>query len=195
MRLIFLMVVATLATAPAAGQSAPPSSPGATARQSAAGDQDVDKAGPVSLDRIREGLARSSFKPLDLRIADNDVQVDYKIGIQQALPIERFFSPEDFKAGPVPFGGVYAHEMQRVMNNPNRNPLAQPYAGFTGGEFAQVAATSVLFDLVAKYLTRGLGEFARASEERAAREEVARAIREYCAAQPGGGAHIEICTR
>jgi hypothetical protein len=149
----------------------------------------------VSLDRIRDGLSRATLKPLDLTAAA-EIQPDYRVNIQQQLPIDRFFRPEDFKAGPVPAGGVYGYELQRVMTGtPNRNPGAQPYAGFTQGELVQVAGTSILFDLIAKYLTRGIGSSLRSYNENQAREEVTTAIREYCAAQPRGGDGITICER
>jgi hypothetical protein len=187
MRLILLAVAATLLAGPRPAQGGQPSSPGAT--------PPPQTTTPVSLERIREGLARSVLKPIDLKAAAN-VQPDFKVVIERQLPIERFFRPEDFKGGPVPGGGLYGYELQRAMaGNPNRNPLAQPFAGFTGAEFAQVAATSVLFDVLARFLTRGMANLDRASDEQAARAEVERAIREYCAAQPGGGSHIEICTR
>lgn len=187
MRLFFLTVAATLLTWPVHAHGGQPSSAGAT--------QTPASTTPVSLERIREGLARSTLKPIDLKAAA-DVKPDFRLEIEKMLPIERFFRPEDFRGGPVPGGGLYGYEMQRVMTgNPNRNPLAQPYAGFTGGEFAQVAATSVLFDVLARFLTRGMTNLNRSSDEHAAREEVERAIKEYCAAQPGGGSHIEICTR
>jgi hypothetical protein len=39
-----------------------------------------------------------------------------------------------------------------------------------------------------------VNEAERASAERSAREEVTRAIAEYCAAQPNRGAGIQICS-
>ncbi len=175
-----------------AGQDARPSSaPSTPAGTASSGGSAI----PTSLDRIRDGLSRATLKPLNLMTA-GEIQPDYKVNIQQQLPIERFFRPEDFKAGPVPGGGVYGYELQRVMTgNPNRNPGAQPYAGFTHGELAQVAGTSILFDLISKYLTRGIGSSLRSYQEGQAREEVTTAIREYCAAQPQGGDGITICTR
>ncbi len=185
-----LALLATLATGRVQAQGAQPSSTASTPAGTASSD---GTAIPVSLDRIRDGLSR--LKPLNLNAA-SEIQPDYKIAIQQQLPMDRFFRPEDFKAGPVPGGGVYGYEMQRVMaGNPNRNPLAQPYAGFTHGELVQVAGTSILFDLIAKYLTRGIGNSLRSSQEGQAREEVTTAIREYCAAQPRGGDGITICAR
>jgi len=191
MRLILLMVAALLTTGTVEAQDARPSSSGSTAAAQASSGG----AGPVSLDRIRDGLSRSTLTPLDLTAA-GEIEADYRVDIQQQLPIGRFFRPEDFKPGPVPFGGVYHSDLQRVMTgNPNRNPLAQPYMGFTQGELIQVAGTSILFDLISKYLTRGIGSALRSHSEGQAREEVTTAIREYCAAQPDGGAGITICER
>ena len=189
------MVVTLLAGMPAGlaqAQGTPPSSAASTATGTASS---ADNVVPVSLERIRDGLSRATLKPLNLNAA-SEIQPDYRIAIQQQLPLDRFFRPEDFKAGPVPGGGVYGYELQRVMTgNPNRNPLAQPYAGFTHGELLQVAGTSILFDLIAKYLTRGVAGSLRSSQEGQAREEVTTAIREYCAAQPRGGDGITICAR
>src|SRR5688572_9062450 len=99
MRFILLMVAALLTTATVEAQDARPSSSGSTAAAQASSSG----AGPVSLDRIRDGLSRSTLKPLDLT-AGGEIEADYRVDIQQQLPIGRFFRPEDFKPGPVPFG-------------------------------------------------------------------------------------------
>jgi hypothetical protein len=191
MRFILLVVAALLVAASARAQDVRPSS----AAPTDAGQASSTGAGPVSLDRIRDRLSRATLKPLDLTAA-SAIQPDYRVNIQQQLPMDRFFRPEDFKGGPVPAGGARGWEMQRVMTgNPNRNPGAQPYAGFTHGELVQVAGTSILFDLISKYLTRGIGNSLRSYNENQAQEEVTTAIREYCASQPRGGDGITICER
>jgi hypothetical protein len=77
------------------------------------------------------------------------------------------------------------------------NPLAQPWSAFSQPELARVATLSFIETLIAKYLARRMFSAVtaaeRASAEQSAREEVARAIAEYCAAQPNRGAGIQIC--
>jgi hypothetical protein len=69
----------------------------------------------------------------------------------------------------------------------------QPYAAFTPGEMIQVSLTSIVENYLAKKVISGIVSARRSSAEQAAREDVRRAIEEYCAAQPHGGAGIRIC--
>ena len=94
-------------------------------------------------------------------------------------------------------GGLYGYEQQRIMFPSVDNPLAQPWSAFSQPELARVAAYSIIETLISKYLAKrmlsAVTAAERASAEQAAREEVARAIAEYCAAQPNRGAGIQIC--
>jgi hypothetical protein len=56
---------------------------------------------------------------------------------------------------------------------------------------------AVGFDLlsVVRYVARGVSDAKRGHDERVAREDVQRAVAEYCAGQPDGGADIQICSR
>jgi hypothetical protein len=52
------------------------------------------------------------------------------------------------------------------------------------------------FDLmsVVRYVAKGVSDAKRSHDERVAREDVQRAIADYCAAQPDVGAHVQICS-
>ena len=55
---------------------------------------------------------------------------------------------------------------------------------------------AVGFDLlsVVRYVGKGVADAKRGHDERLARDEVQRAITEYCAAQPNAGAAIHVCS-
>jgi hypothetical protein len=74
------------------------------------------------------------------------------------------------------------------------NPLVQPYAAFGQGELLTVAAESLVGQCLARKALGAIGSAVRAHAESAAREEVRHAIRDYCAAQPNGGAGMAICS-
>jgi hypothetical protein len=69
----------------------------------------------------------------------------------------------------------------------------EPYAVFSGPELITLA----LEGLARKYLggraLEAVTDLERKRAEAAAREEVTRTIRQYCAAQPGFGTGIVIC--
>ena len=182
MPLIPLLLAALLAAEPGAGQASPP--------------QDAPLNLPVSLDRIRAGLEETPTTPTLRGL--NEVPT-YKVEIHAQKPS---FTLDDliktlapgFKAGPVPAGGVYAYELNRVTNDPVSHPLTQPYAAFGQPELLTV----LIENLAAKYLAgKALGAISsaeRAHAEAQARDEVHRAVAEYCAAQPDGGRGIDICS-
>ncbi len=182
MPLIPLLLAAMLS---ASGPGAPPS---------AAQDAPFDL--PVSLDRIRAGLESTTATP---QLRGLDEVPSFKVEIhEKAQPFTldeliKSLAP-GFKAGPVPAGGVYAYELNRVTNNPVSNPLTQPYAAFSQPELLTV----LIENLAGKYLAgKALGAVSaaeRAHAETQARDEVHRAVAEYCAAQPSGGRGIDICT-
>ena len=184
MRLIPLLLVATLAASPAFGDPPQSSSP-----------QDSSSSGlnlPVSLDKIKEGLAQPPATPL---IGLHEIP-NFKVEIheRQKFTLEELVKSMDFKAGPVPAGGVYASEVQRQFWRTSDSPLAQPYAAFNQPQLL----TILIENLVGKYLAgralNAVSSAERARAEAAARDEVRHAVTEYCAAQPYGGKGIEICT-
>jgi hypothetical protein len=198
MRLIAVLFAAIVAAAPpVTAQPAQPSSkpdgPSA-ARDGASGSPAADQESslPVSLDKIRDALQNP---PVQLLRGLNEVPV-FKVEIheRQKVTLEDLIKSLDFKSGPVPAGGLYGFEQQRQLWNPTDRPLQQPYAAFSQTELL----TILVENLMGKYLIgKAVGALTTAERnqaEAAAREEVQRAIAEYCAAQPDNGAGIHICT-
>jgi hypothetical protein len=179
MRLKIMVFAALLAASPAAAQSAAP--PSAAVSQSDSQDGPSLNL-PVSLDHIREGLAR----PPALRGLDR--KPDFSVIIEEQQRLEELFRALEFKMGPAPPGGLYAYEQQRLLFNPTNEPLVQPFAAFTGGQLITLA----IENLARRYLTDRITGASRARAERAVREEVRRSIAEFCAKQPDRG-RIEIC--
>jgi len=130
---------------------------------------------PVSLDRIRDGLAFREPSILDAL----DRQANFRVEVKQQRPNPNFmemFAPGSFDGGPVPPGGLYAYEQQRMLF-PNSTP-----AIFTIDTLPAFRA-----------LVNAIGDARRARAAAAARAEVARAMAEFCAAQPGGGEGVAGC--
>ena len=73
------------------------------------------------------------------------------------------------------------------------NPLLQPYAAFSGGQIVTLAVENVVGKLGAGKLLNAISNASKNRAQTAAREEVMQAIQDYCAAQPSGGAGIQIC--
>jgi hypothetical protein len=182
MRLECLVVAACLTACPAGAQP-----PGGIANSSPAGNsstsQDVSGLNlPVSLDRIREALSR----PPALRGLDR--KPDFSVTIEQEQRLEELFRALELRMGPPPPGGLYAYEQQRLLFNPTDAPLLQPFAAFSGPQLITLAIEG----LVAKYLIGRVSGAQRARAERVARDEVVRAIADFCAKQPDR-ARIELC--
>jgi hypothetical protein len=182
MRLVLLLLASLLAPPGVAAQTPPPSQA-----------EDTSGSGlPVSLDRIREGLARP---PQPSLLSGLDKEPDFRVQIEERQRFEDLLQRLKVDPpGPVPPGGVYAHEQQQRLFNPVDRPLMQPYAAFSPRELTIVALENIIGQYLARKLIGAVGSAARAEAERAAREEVRQAIVTYCSAQPGRGAGIEICT-
>ncbi|HEV8346297.1 MAG TPA: hypothetical protein VGQ16_06970 [Vicinamibacterales bacterium] len=195
MRLTALLFTAILVATPAwAQQPSPSSKPDASSPSKDAskeGTKDQGSSLPVSIDKIKKELEQPPV--LTLRGLDDKPTFKLEVRERQKISLDDLIKSLDFKAGPVPAGGVYAYEMQRQMWNPTNNPLVQPYAAFNQGQLL----TILVENLVGKYLAgKAAGAVTSAMRERAiaqAREEVQQTINEYCAAQPNHGAGIEIC--
>ncbi len=191
MRLVSLVVAAVLAAGPVQAQQAKSSPEGAGKSAAEDGSPSTLKSDlPVSLDHIREGLKKATDQTL-LRMTE--LPADFRVVILEQQRIDKLMSKLDFKSGPAPAGGVYAFEQQRRLFNPTDRPLMQPYAAFSAGEFITIA----LENLIGRYLGgRVLNAVTGAERERAehaAREEVDRAIAEYCASRPDR-LNIQLCT-
>jgi hypothetical protein len=191
MRLIALLLTGWLLSPAALAQQVQPSSAAAGASSQPDATPATTPALPVSLDKIRDGLERTAAPGILLKnVEDNPT---FRVEILERRKIEALLATLDFKSGPTPPGGVYGYEQQRVMFPAVDNPMAQPYAAFSQTELAIVSAESAINMMLAKYLAKGIRNAYRASQEQAARAEVERAIAEYCASKPNGGAGIQLC--
>ena len=198
MRLTALLFTAILAAAPSwAGQAQPSSKPdGSSPSKDGTKEQQAkDQAPnlPVSIDKIKKELEQPSVQTL--RGIDEKPTFKLEVHERQKISLDDLIKSLDFKAGPVPAGGVYGYEMQRQMWPATNNPLVQPYAAFNQGQLL----TILVENLVGKYLAgKAANTITSAMREHAltqAREEVQQTINEYCAAQPNHGAGIQICNK
>jgi len=189
MRLTALLFTTILTAAPAWAQEQPSSS----APQSTSAEQDKKPEPnlPVSIEKIKKELEQRPAQML--RGMDDKPTFKLEIHERQKVSLDDLIKSLDFKAGPVPAGGLYGYEMQRQMWPAASNPMRQPYAAFNQGELL----TILVENLVGKYLAgKAANAITSAVREHAvaqAREEVQQTINEYCAAQPNHGAGIQIC--
>jgi hypothetical protein len=192
MRCTALLFAAILMTGRVAAQEvkgpAPTPAP-ATAPEAPATSPDEPADLPVSLDRIRKALERRPLFPVqDLG------KPTFRVEVQERNRLQDILSTLDFSSGPIPAGGLYAAEMQRVMFPAVSNPLRQPYAAFSQPELL----TIIIQNLAGRYLAGKLVGAVTAAEREAAeaeaRNELRRVVALYCAGQPNQGAGIKICT-
>jgi hypothetical protein len=173
-----------------AGADTPPADEGRTQEPAKDHTKDQDLNLPVSLDKIKGALQQSPGVPL-LKI---DEHPTFRVQIRERQKIEALLATLNFKSEPVPAGGIYMQEQQRLMFNPVDNPLVQPYAAFNQGELL----TILIENLVGHYLAGKTGEAIskaeRARAEAQAKEEVRTAVAEYCNAQPNAGIGLQICS-
>src|SRR5712692_8416210 len=195
MRLIALLFTATLVAAPAWAQqtAASPAQDAGTKDQGRTQDQATKDQGlnlPVSLDKIKEALRQ----PPALSLRTIDERPTFRVQIRERMKIEELLASLNFKSGPVPAGGVYMQEQQRVMFPAVDNPFMQKYAALNKGEML----TILIENLVGQYLggraLNAISKAERAHAEAAAREEVRAAVEQYCSAQPNAGAGLAICS-
>jgi|SRR6185436_18279455 len=154
--------------------------------------EDGNSSAPAaSLDRIRERLTQPAplAQSLEKRPTFH-VEVEREKSLQELLAELDF----DLKSNPAPAGGLYMYEQQRRMFDPIHNPLMQPYAAFSGGEFLTLAIEGLIQKYLGGKLLSSLTSSERERETAAARAEVAAAISNYCAALPAGGAGIGLCS-
>ena len=194
MRLLALLFTAILLAGPAAAQEEQSSSTPQTS--SSPKDDKTAKPEsnlPVSLDKIREGLQQPQVQML--RGLDEKPMFKLEVREKQKISLDDLIRSLDFKAGPVPGGGLYGFEMQKQMWPATNYPMRQPYSAFNQTELL----TILVENLVGKYLAgKASDAITGAVRQHAlaqAREEVQHAIGDYCAAQPNGGAGIQICDK
>jgi len=160
----------------------PQASSRAAARESTNADSQSGDL-PVSLDHIRAGLKRQVTESILKRV---EIPPDFRIQILEQQRIDEMLSKLDFShlKAPAPPGGLYGYDQQQRLFNPVDHPLSQPYAAFNGSELITVAIENLIARYVGGRLVNGISDFERARAERAARQEVDRAIADYCAARP-----------
>jgi len=189
MLLVYLLV--GILSASTAGAQEPVSSSRAAAQESSNADSQSGDL-PVSLDHIRAGLKRQATDSILKRI---EIPPDFRIQILEQQRIDDMLSKLDFKHlnAPAPAGGLYGYDQQQRLFNPVDNPLVQPYAAFSGGELITVAIENLMARYLGGRLMNALSEGDRARAERAARQEVDKAIADYCAARPDR-TDIQLCS-
>ena len=184
MRLLALLCTAILTASPAGAQQTASSTPAEPSTPA----QDGPKFS-VSVAKIREALGTAP--PVSLWTIDE--RPTFRVQILERQKIEELLATLNFKTGPIPAGGLYMAEQQRVMFPSVDNPLRQPLAAFNQPELL----TILIENLVGKYLAgkalHGMSAAERARAEAAARDEVRTAVSQYCSAQPNQGAGIQIC--
>jgi len=198
MRLIALLFTATRAAAPAGAQQRAPSTPqdaqatgqGQTDRGQSAGLTDQELSLPVSLDRIKEALQQTPTRPA-LNI---DERPTFRVQVLERQRLEELIASLDFKSGPVPAGGIYMAEQQRVMFPSVDNPLVQPYAAFNQGELLTILVENLVRGYIGGKALNAVSNAERAHAEAAAREEVHAAVEQFCNAQPNAGTGIALCS-
>ncbi len=197
MRLFALALAAWLPVAPAFAQDAKPSSGGAgspavSSDQPAASGAEQKPARdlPVSLERVRQGLAR----PEGPGLKSLDIKPDFIVSVEEREHIQAILSKLEIKSGPAPLGGLYSYEQQQMLTNKTDRPLQQPYAAFSGGELITLAIEGLVQKYLGEKIVSGITNAQRASAEREARQEVAQAIADYCDARPDGGSSLQLCT-
>lgn len=208
MRLVALALATFLGSAPIAAQQPSPPAPGQAntsapaAPDSSGGTRNPNEAAtpapsqagsglPVSLDRIRDGLARPAqggLRNLDLK-ADFVVRIeerDHLISVLSRLQVP--------PTAPFPAGGLYGYEQQQIAFPKSSYPLMQPYAAFNGSELITLAVEGLAQKYLKDVVGGAISNVMKERADRAARQEVAAAIAEYCDTQPNGGRELHLCS-
>ena len=182
-----LLFTATVLAAPARAQQPPVSSPPDSVEVEPTPDR--ASALPVSLSKIREAL--ETTPTLSLRTVDE--RPIFRVQIRERQRIEELLATLNFKAGPVPAGGVYMAEQNRIMFPAVDNPLRQQFGAFNQSELLTILIENLAGKYLAGKATSAISKAERANAEAAAKEEVRAAVSQYCSAQPRDGAGIRIC--
>jgi len=122
---------------------------------------------PVSLERMREGLARKHSLDLDMSHAPV-----FSITIEGRLPsFADFVGEEALYRGPAPTTSLTHREFLALVSPPQ----TQSFGAFDGSELVQVVATQMLFSLGTNMVLKAIDsikEGRRAAERERARREV-----------------------
>jgi hypothetical protein len=114
---------------------------------------------PVSISRIRNALK----KPEGLRVRPAP-RADFKVEINEAQRFRDLLDLLDFGSGPVAPGGWYAFQQRQLLGQQQ----SQPLVSFDAGAMGQAVGSAI-------------ANARRARAERLARDEVQRALIEFCA--------------
>jgi hypothetical protein len=192
MRLIAQVVTMILASGPIYAQQPSPSALASSAQDGTKDQQTKDDGRgnldlPVSLDKIREALAQPP-PAADLLKGLNE-QPTFRLEVRERQRFEELMKNIKFEgSGPVVAGGRDNYE-QLQRNFPRiDNPRVQPYGAFTTGEILTLGVEAIVAKYVAQKMAHVFSDVLRAQAEREAREEVARALAGFWAAQPAGQA-------
>jgi hypothetical protein len=120
------------------------------------------------------------------------VKIEERDRFQELLRALAF--AEQTKPLPPPPGGVYGAEHLRIARSALGRERMEPYATFSGPEMITLAIEGFIAKYLGGQALSALSDAEQARAKAAAREEAARAVRLYCAAQPGYGAGIPICS-
>ncbi|HEV8210038.1 MAG TPA: hypothetical protein VGP77_07940 [Vicinamibacterales bacterium] len=184
MRLLALLFTVTLVAAPAVAQQTPAPS---TADTPSPG-QDESKL-PVSLSKIRGALEATPLHPLRTL----DETPTFRIQIREKQKLEELLATLKFKPAPVPAGGIKMAEQNRIMFPWVDNPERQQFGAFNQSELLTILIENLLGKYLGGKAANAISKSERANAEAAAKEEVRSAIAQYCSAQPGNGAGLQIC--
>jgi hypothetical protein len=187
MRLLALLFTAILVASPARAQQTPVSSSQDSTKAEMTPDQGSTL--PVSLTKIRDALETTPT----FSLSTIDERPIFRVQIQERQKIEELLATLNFKAGPIPAGGVYMAEQNRIMFPSVDNPLRQPYAAFNQPELLTILIENLAGRYLAGKAMNAISKAERAAAEAAAKDEVRTAVAQYCNAQPNGGGGIKIC--
>jgi hypothetical protein len=135
---------------------------------------------PVSLDKIREGLAQPV--PTEPLKGLNDPPPTFRIEITEQQKFDLLVSKLKFdKGGPPIPGGVDAYDQYQRLFPRIDNPRVQPYGAFSTGEIMTLGVEALIEKYVAEKMAHVVGTALRAQAEREAREEVARSLAQFWA--------------
>lgn len=185
MRLILLLLTMLGGAATVAAQGPVSAAAGGTRASAVEGN---GGAATLTLQRIRARLQ----VPAELQLRNIDAQPDFTVKIDEQRMIDQMLSQMDFKSGPAPAGGIYNWEQQRMLAKVTNNPLLQPFAAFSAGEFFTIAAENLARVYLGNKVKRSIANAREANAEADARREVEAEIAAYCADQ-ANPAVIELC--
>ena len=198
MRCCALLLIAAISQSEQV-QSIGSSSPGEIPRSTQNGGKDLEHSKdsdlnlPVSLTKIREQLLQPLGQPLR---GVNEEIGHIVVEIQKREELPNPLSTMDFESGPTPPEGPYAHELQRITQPPTDHPLEQPYASFSTSELLTIVVENIAAKYVGVWALNAVSRFEREHAEEAARDEVRRAMLEFCRRlRPrAGGGHFRVAS-